>query len=88
MLHGTYGTGTIMDEYAYLKRLADDKTFGKIVAGSFSRISPRPMWMAGHDDVDFIRYLMNGDPDKANACRSILGLFNEFSVCANLSGEV
>lgn len=71
-----------MDEYAYLKKLADDKTFGEIVAGSFSRISPRPMWMAGHDDVartggmavdmhihdvDFIRCLMNGEPDKVDA---------------------
>lgn len=71
-----------MDEYAYVKKLADDKTYGKIVAGFFSRISPRPMWMAGHDDVtrtggmavdmhihdvDYIRYLMNGEPDKVDA---------------------
>ena len=49
-----------------------------LMAGDFARLSPRPTWMVGHDDVnrtgsmaldlhihdvDFVRYLMNGDPD-------------------------
>ncbi len=67
-----------MDAYAYLKKLVEDGTYGKVVAGDFTRLSPRPTWMAGHDDmnrtgsmsldmhihdVDYIRYLMNGEPD-------------------------
>ncbi|MBQ4259467.1 MAG: Gfo/Idh/MocA family oxidoreductase [Lachnospiraceae bacterium] len=66
------------DAYAYLKKVVEDGTYGKVVAGDFARLSPRPTWMVGHDDVnrtgsmvldlhihdvDFVRYLMNGDPD-------------------------
>lgn len=64
--------------YIYLKELVDSGKYGKVVAGSFTRISPRPLWMKGHDDinktgtmaldmhihdVDYIRYLMGRDPD-------------------------
>lgn len=67
-----------MDAYRYLKEIVSTGTYGKVVAGKFSRISPRPMWMKGHDDidrtgtmtvdmhihdVDYIRYLMEGEPD-------------------------
>lgn len=67
-----------MYPYQYLKEIVDQKIYGKIIAGSFHRISPRPMWMQGHDDpnrtgtmavdmhihdVDFIRHLMNCEAD-------------------------
>lgn len=67
-----------MDAYRYLKETVAAGTYGKVVAGTFSRISPRPIWMKGHDDVsrtgtmamdlhihdvDFIRYLMGGEPE-------------------------
>lgn len=66
------------DAYAYLKKVVEDGTYGKVVAGDFARLSPRPTWMVGHDDVNrtgsmaldlhihdvgFVHYLMNGDPD-------------------------
>lgn len=66
-----------MDDYQYLKELVDSGTYGKVIAGNFKRISPRPTWMKGHDDmdrtggmaldlhihdVDYIRYLMGGEP--------------------------
>lgn len=71
-----------MDDYKYLKELVDAGTYGKVVAGTFSRISPRPMWMRGHDDVnrtgtmaldlhihdaDFVRYLMGGEPEEVQS---------------------
>ncbi|NJD01721.1 MAG: Gfo/Idh/MocA family oxidoreductase [Ruminiclostridium sp.] len=31
-------------EYAYLKKLVEDETYGKLISGVFKRISPRPMW--------------------------------------------
>lgn len=67
------------DAYRYLKELVDSGIYGKVIAGNFWRISPRPLWMKGHDDrnrtgtmtldlhihdVDYIRYLMGGDPDE------------------------
>ncbi|MBO5070256.1 MAG: Gfo/Idh/MocA family oxidoreductase [Roseburia sp.] len=70
------------ESYSFLKKVVKDGTYGKIVAGYFSRISPRPMWMAGHDDVnrtgtmaldmhihdaDFIRYLMEEEPDDVDS---------------------
>lgn len=66
----------------YIKEAVASGKYGKVIAGYFSRISPRPMWMAGHDDVnksggvaldlhihdvDYIRYLMGGDPDKISS---------------------
>ena len=74
------------DAYVYLKKLVDSGEYGKVLAGNFTRISPRPLWMKGHDDidrtgtmafdmhihdVDYIRYLMEGEPDyiDANAIR-------------------
>lgn len=71
-----------MDDYKYLKELVDAGTYGKVVAATFSRISPRPMWMKGHDDVnrtgsmaldfhihdaDYVRYLMGGEPEDVQA---------------------
>lgn len=66
------------EAYRYLKETVDSGVYGKVIAADFSRLSPRPMWMKGHDDrnrtgtmaldmhihdVDYIRYLMNGEPD-------------------------
>ena len=66
------------EAYRYLKEAVSAGTYGKVIAADFARISPRPMWMKGHDDrdrtgtmaldmhihdVDYIRYLMNGEPD-------------------------
>jgi len=31
-------------EYVYLKKLVDEKTYGKLISGVFKRISPRPAW--------------------------------------------
>lgn len=71
------------EAYRYLKKAVDSGAYGNVVAANFARISPRPMWMKGHDDrnrtgtmvldmhvhdVDFIRYLMGGDPDKMDTC--------------------
>lgn len=33
------------DAYAYLKKVVEDGTYGKVVAGDFARLSPRPTWM-------------------------------------------
>lgn len=69
------------DEYIFLKEMAASGQYGRAIAGYFNRISPRPMWMVGHDDVnrtgsmyldmhihdvDFIRYLL-GEPDEASS---------------------
>lgn len=66
------------EAYRYLKEAVELETYGKVIAADFSRLSPRPMWMKGHDDrnrtgtmaldmhihdVDYVRYLMNGEPD-------------------------
>lgn len=70
------------DAYRYLKETADSGKYGKIVAGSFSRISPRPEWMSGYDDMertgtmlldmhihdaDYIRYLMGKEPESLDS---------------------
>jgi len=31
-------------EYVYLKRLVDNKAYGRLISGVFKRISPRPLW--------------------------------------------
>lgn len=69
------------DAYVFLKKLVSSGEYGKVISGRFSRISPRPKWMKGHDDinrtgtmaldmhihdVDYIRYLM-GDPDEVSS---------------------
>lgn len=69
------------DPYIFLKDIVKSEKYGKVVAGMFSRISPRPVWMLGHDDiektgtmyldmhihdVDYIRYLM-GEPDEVSS---------------------
>lgn len=66
------------DAYVYLKEIVDSGRYGKVIAGNFSRISPRPLWMKGHDDVDrtgsmaldmhihdvdYVRYLMGREPE-------------------------
>lgn len=66
------------DTYRFLKDLVTDGKYGKVVSGYFARISPRPMWMKGHDDMDrtgsmtmdmhihdadYICYLMGRQPD-------------------------
>lgn len=69
---------TRFDEpYEFLKKAVDSGVYGKVIAGDFKRISPRPVWMRGHDDVrvsgsmaldlhihdvDYIRFLL-GEPD-------------------------
>ncbi len=68
--------------YKYLKEIVSFGKFGSVVAGQFSRISPRPVWMKGHDeiertgtmaldmhihDADYIRYLMDGEPEKIDS---------------------
>lgn len=70
------------DSYQYLKNLVDSGKYGKVISGTFSRISPKPVWMRGYDnptvtgtmvldlhihDVDYIRYLMDCEPDRVNA---------------------
>lgn len=70
------------DDYRYLKEVVKSGKYGKVIAGYFARISPRPMWMKGHDDVDrtgtmaldmhihdadFVRYLMEGEPDEVSS---------------------
>lgn len=32
------------DEYVYLKKLIDNKTYGKLISGVFKRVSPLPLW--------------------------------------------
>lgn len=69
------------DAYVFLKQMVDSGEYGRVVSGRFSRISPRPLWMKGHDeaertgtmfldmhihDVDYVRYLM-GEPDGVSA---------------------
>lgn len=71
-----------MDAYKYLKELVDSGKYGRVIAGDFARISPRPMWMKGHDDidktgsmaldmhihdVDYIRYLMETEPENMSS---------------------
>lgn len=72
----------ITRENAYLKKLVSLGTYGKVVAGRFSRFSSRPLWMKGFDDIsktggmaldlhihdaDYIRYLMGREPDSVSA---------------------
>ncbi len=68
-----------MRGYRYLKNLVEDKIYGKVVSGSFYRLSFRPKWAGGNlcdykksgtvaldmhiHDIDFIRYMMGAEPD-------------------------
>ena len=36
------------DEYEYLKKLIDEQTYGKVVAASFKRLSPSPLWSSNN----------------------------------------
>lgn len=64
--------------YKYLKEIVSKGSYGAVISGHFSRISPRPIWMKGHDDMnrtgsmaldlhihdaDYIRYLMGAEPE-------------------------
>lgn len=66
----------------YIKRLIDTGIYGKIVTADFHRFSPDPAWVVDHNnpaktggmaidlhihDVDFVRYIMGGDPDELNS---------------------
>ena len=84
-----------MRAYRYLKKLVDDKTYGNVISGSFHRHSFRPSWAGGNlsdykksgtvaldmhiHDIDFIRYLMGGDPDtiEAHATRDKEGVIQQ-----------
>lgn len=72
-----------MQTYRYLKNLVKEKTYGRVISGTFRRLSFRPRWAGGNlcdyrksgtvaldmhiHDIDYIRYLMEGDPDKIEA---------------------
>lgn len=72
-------------EYAYLKKAVDSGKFGRVKSGTFWRFSGYPAWspaitdytksgtvaldMHIHD-ADFIRYLMNGEPDGVRSIAS------------------
>ena len=66
-------------EYTYLKEAMTDGRYGKLLYADFYRLSPKPVWVKDYDnpqktggmpidlhihDVDYIRYLMGGDPDR------------------------
>ncbi len=72
-----------MQAYRYLKTLVKEKTYGRVRSGTFRRLSFRPRWAGGNlcdykrsgtvaldmhiHDIDFIRYMMEGDPDTVEA---------------------
>ncbi len=81
-------------QYAYLKEVMESGRYGKLLAADFHRISPKPVWVFDYDnpkrtggmpidlhihDVDFIRYLMGGDPDalKATAATTKDGIIRQ-----------
>ena len=68
--------------YIYLKEVLDNGRYGRLLTGNFVRISPKPVWVKDYDnvnrtggmavdlhihDVDYIRYLMGGDPDQVTS---------------------
>lgn len=70
------------EPYAYLKKVVDSGEYGKVITGDFFRLSPKPVWVKNYNDVnrtggmaidlhvhdiDFVRYLMGGDPDEVVA---------------------
>ena len=73
-------------EYDYLKKTAESGVYGRLLAADFHRLSPKPTWVFDYDnpkrtggmpidlhihDVDFVRYLMGGDPDRVTATAAI-----------------
>lgn len=93
------------EAYRYLKETVDSGKYGSVVAADFSRISPRPMWMKGHDDrdrtgtmvvdmhihdVDYIRYLMGGEPDEisTNAVKDADGIPQHIWTCYRYGNAV
>ena len=70
------------EPYRYLKKVADSGEYGRVVTGDFWRLSPKPVWVNGYNDVtrtggmaidlhihdiDFIRHLMGGEPESVVA---------------------
>ena len=68
--------------YRYLKEVFDTNKYGKLLSATFLRISPKPVWVKDYDnvektggmavdlhihDVDYIRHLMGGEPDKVSS---------------------
>ena len=66
----------------YLKEIVDSGKYGSVVAGDFYRFSADPSWVVDHNnpaktdgmaidlhihDVDYVRYIMGGDPDEINS---------------------
>ncbi|MBQ7016451.1 MAG: Gfo/Idh/MocA family oxidoreductase [Firmicutes bacterium] len=62
----------------YIKELIDSGKYGKVITANLPRLSPRPTWMRGHDDinvsgtvvldlhihdVDYVLYIMGREPD-------------------------
>lgn len=69
-------------EYEYLAATKESGMYGRLLTAHFKRLSPPPLWMRGFDDekvsggmaldfhvhdVDFVRYLMGGDPDRLSS---------------------
>lgn len=71
------------DAYRWLKEAADAGTYGRVLSGSFERLSFLPKWAGTNltdyrrsgtvaldmhiHDIDFVRWLMGGDPDSVSA---------------------
>ena len=91
-----------MDPYAYIKKLADEGTYGKVLSGTFERLSANPRWSWENwynipersgsgaldlhiHDTDFIRYLMNGEPDNmvSYATRNSDGMISQIDTTFN-----
>ena len=82
------------DEYVYLKKLVDEKTYGKVVNATFKRISPSPTWsrgnwmnnskLSGGAIVDLhihdIDYMfyLFGAPKTSNCIKNTLGEHNSY----------
>lgn len=82
------------DEYAYLKELVDNKTYGEVVNASFKRISPSPTWsrnnwmnnskLSGGAIVDLhihdIDYMLYlfGEPKKHSHIKNVRGEHNSY----------
>ena len=68
--------------YAYLADVIRSGKYGRVIEADFHRISPKPVWVKDYDnvnktggmpidlhihDVDFIRYIMKGDPNNLDS---------------------
>ncbi len=82
------------DEYVYLKKLVDEKTYGEVVNATFRRISPSPLWsqndwirqskFSGGAIVDLhvhdIDYMfyLFGEPKKRSCIKNTRGEHNSY----------